>query len=113
MNEIYTISYDNYTPSGRWTDANPMNYKHAASYAAKMIRESSDVQYPALWHEMTVWGGSLEVVSVYEGKVSYDRELEPAEGPYIAAAIRNALAERTQRYEAETGQSVLLARLTR
>lgn len=113
MNDIYTITSDWYTPTRKWTDANPMEYKHAANTAVKMIRESDDREFPILWHEMTVWGGSLEVTTVRGGKVTYDADLEPAEGKYIAVAIVRALTERVARFESETGQTAERAWLTR
>jgi hypothetical protein len=113
MNDIYTITSDWYTPKGQWTDANPMEFKHAANTAVKMIRESDDREFPIFWHELTVWGGSLEVTTVRGGKVTWDADLEPAEGKYIAVAIDRALTERSARFERETGASVERAWLTR
>ena len=104
--EIYTISYGGYTPTAPWTEDNPKEFKHAAALAAKIIRESDDREFPRIWHELTVWGGSLEVVTVSNGKVLIDKELEPVEGPYIAVAITRALHERSARFLAETGQTV-------
>lgn len=113
MNDIYTITTNWHTPTRKWTDANPMEFKHAANTAVKMIRESDDREFPIIWHEMTIWGGSLEVVTVRGGKVLVDRELEPAEGPYIATAVLRALTERAARFEGETGRTPEYAWLAR
>jgi hypothetical protein len=107
MNDIYTISTGGWTPEGRWTDHHPMNYTHAANTAVKMIQESDDTAFGRIYYELTVWGGSLEIVNVTHGRVTYDRELEPAEGKYIAVAVRRALDERLARYQSEHGANAV------
>jgi hypothetical protein len=77
-----------------------MTYKHAASYAAKVIRDLGDGQDLA----MTVWDGVKEAVEVKllvgVAEVWVDGDVyavKPRETAYIEAAVNNAVREWRQR----------------
>lgn len=95
--KIYRITDGGYTPEGKWSDyPHLMDFRHAANVAARKIRDADDETFEYILRSgFTVWGGPLEVVELrIDGKVTYDRELEPAEGAYIAQAIVNAIRDR-------------------
>jgi len=98
-NKIYRITTGDYTPTGRWDEyPHLMDYKHAANSAADRIDKATDAEYKQLLRGgMTVWGCSLEIVTVQGERVTYDADCEPAEGAYIATAIQRAIRDRKAR----------------
>lgn len=98
--KIYRITDGDYTPTGRWDEyPHLMDYKHAANAAAKQIRDTATLADldQLLQGGLTIWGGSLEIVTTQGDRVTYDRDCEPAEGAYIATALQRAIRERRQR----------------
>lgn len=89
---------DQLPPAGqKWTDRTDLKtYKQAAAYAAAIIRNPERPLDQILASGFSVWSGSLEIVTVRFDRVTYDSELEPAEGKYIATAIQNAKHDRRQ-----------------
>jgi hypothetical protein len=77
-----------------------LDYKHAASYASKVIRDLENSQDLT----MTVWDGVKEAVEVKllagTAKVWVDADVyaaKPGETAYIEAAVNNAVQEWRQR----------------
>ena len=96
--KIYRLTEGDYTPSGKWTDyPHLVDYQHMANIAAKKIRDMTDAEFERFVSagRWTIWGGPLEIVDVtYGARVTYDADLEPSEGKYIATAIQRAIAAR-------------------
>lgn len=100
--KIYRITTGDYTPTGRWDEyPHLMDFRHAARTAVKKIWDASGEEFSFLLNTgMTVWGGSLEIVTLHiGGRVTYAHELEPAEGKYIATALANAIHERQATFQ--------------
>lgn len=101
----FVVTTEGYTPKGRWDQQpNLMNYKQAASYAARIIertlKEAKEHDRPDLLDSLriTVWDMSFEAVELISGgKVMLaDKDIARASGgehQYIAAAMRNAMRE--------------------
>lgn len=84
-----------------------LEYKHAAAYAAKVIREAAVDQDLT----MTIWDGTHEAIDVKllvgTALVNVDADVytaKPRETAYIKAAVDNAVAEwKARRAEVQTG----------
>lgn len=92
----YKITQGGYTPLGRWQDdLDLMDYRHAVNAIAKKFREANEEEFAYLMRTtVTVWGCGLEIVNIRTGRVTYDADLEPVEGKYIAAAAQRAINAR-------------------
>jgi len=84
-----------------------LEYKHAAAYASKVIREAD----PSDDLTMTIWDGTTEAVDIKllvgTAKVWVDADVysaKPRETAYIKAAVDNAVSEwRVRRSEVRPG----------
>jgi len=84
-----------------------LEYKHAAAYASKVIREAD----PSDDLTMTIWDGTHEAVDIKLlsgfAMIQVDSDVyiaKPRQTAYIKAAVDNAVSEwRARRAEVQTG----------
>jgi len=79
MEQKYHISTNLSTPTA--VPSRLMTYPEAARAAAALVKTDN-------YTSVTVWAMTLECVTWSHGRVDYDQAIEPAEGAYIAAAIK-------------------------
>jgi len=61
----------------------------AARVAAAAVKSGAG----GIFGSFTVWAGTLECVTYHRGRITIDRDIEPRDGAYIAAAIAKALPQ--------------------
>ena len=84
---IYHLSYGRHTPTER--PAYLLTRNEAAAAAADAVRRGAADAFGTF----TVWAGTLECVTYNRGRITIDRDIEPRDGAYIAAAIAKALPQ--------------------
>lgn len=86
----YAVVVGVWTPTGPWYEWNNLlTYKHAANYAAKVIRDEENPQL------ITIFDAALDVVYRHvSNRVTYDADLHEPAHMYIAQAMVNAIAKR-------------------
>lgn len=84
MERTYFVQVGTEPINGTWKQRAQLNYREAASYAAKVIKDNPG-------ERITVWDQTFEAVVLTPTGIEVDSECYKPEYEYIVAAIRNAM----------------------